>query len=66
MTPSYPCPTCRRPLRSEPGKAEAVAVWCPHSQCRSKAAEDGAEGATVEQAVGRLIEAVEASDDVTP
>lgn len=53
------CPTCRRPLRSEPA-GDLIAVWCPNGRCWSDVAIKGVEAATVELAAGRLIEAVEA------
>lgn len=63
---TYPCPNCRRPLKSEPAKDGAVTVWCPNGRCLSDAAQAGATGSTVEQAVGRLIEAVDGEADVIP
>lgn len=58
-----PCPACNNPLRhslevSQGGRTKHV-VFCGVGRCPSKASNEGAEGATLEEAMERLNKAIE-------
>jgi len=67
MKPSQspPCPACKRPLvvahewnpAVPPGQ---VTVYCPHGPCDSEAANCGATGDTIDEALTALARAVDA------
>ena len=53
----YNCPECGSPLRELIGSE--VSLWCGNGQCKSLAANFGADGKTREEAYSRLFIKIE-------
>ncbi len=51
------CPACQQPLR-----AASFLVWCGNGQCKSQAANNGAEGGSFEESFEMLQRNVEQED----
>ena len=50
MSEVYKCPCCKRPLLKEAGLNETVWLYCGHGACKSRVSNDGANGATEQEA----------------
>lgn len=55
---TFKCPSCNKPLKATAGTPWLV--WCSYGPCHSIAANEGAYGTTVEEAVAVLVERVDA------
>jgi hypothetical protein len=58
-----PCPACKNPMvhsiEIKPGGAHDHFVYCAVGRCPSTAANNGAHGATLDEAIGKLENAID-------
>lgn len=61
-TMTLKCPSCGSELKNEPCRippADVIRLWCSIGRCPSEAANNGATGATIEEALSKLRDAVD-------
>jgi len=59
ILPNKHCPVCRQPLRMAVDGSGDIAVWCGYARCKRTAANNGATGSSLPEALHKFFRMME-------